>query len=194
MTLTTVADLFWWHPSGILAQEDVAPLRGWTTLTVSTGRLAAVTEIGSTAEVIKSAGHISAKPAHRYGPSCCLSSTLRPRSAKALMGVDLVRMGADGNPHWSRVWRTSKENPRHAGWGLCMAADGHLIVSRPASEFDLAARGDFSWPRAVAETLPLENLVKSRGANLPEKLDMPPTPALPIWHTCPAIHPKQRSA
>jgi hypothetical protein len=50
--------------------------------------------------------------------------------------LDLVRIGADGSPHWSRVWPTPEENPRHAGLELWMAAYGHQIVGRPASWFD----------------------------------------------------------
>ena len=50
--------------------------------------------------------------------------------------LDLVRIGADGSPHWSRVWLTPEENPRHAGLELWMAADGHQIAGRPASWFD----------------------------------------------------------
>jgi hypothetical protein len=50
--------------------------------------------------------------------------------------LDLVRIGADGSPHWSRVWPTPEESPRHAGLELWMAAHGNQIVSRPASAFD----------------------------------------------------------
>jgi hypothetical protein len=50
--------------------------------------------------------------------------------------LDLVRIGTDGSPHWSRVWPTPEDNPRHAGLELWMAAYGHQIVSRPVSEFD----------------------------------------------------------
>jgi hypothetical protein len=50
--------------------------------------------------------------------------------------LDLVRIGADGSPHWSRVWPTPEENPRHAGLELWMAGYGHQIVGRPASWFD----------------------------------------------------------
>ena len=32
--------------------------------------------------------------------------------------LDLARIGADGSPHWSRVWPTPEENPRHAGLEL----------------------------------------------------------------------------
>ena len=47
-----------------------------------------------------------------------------------------LSVGADGSPHWSRVWPTPEENPRHAGLELWMAAYGHQIVGRPASWFD----------------------------------------------------------
>ena len=71
------------------------------------------------------------------GPaSCCSSTTPRPASGEGLETLDLVRIGADGSPHWSRVWPTPQENPRHAGLELWMAAYGHQIVGRPASWFD----------------------------------------------------------
>ena len=60
---------------------------------------------------------------------------LAPEFGEGMETLDLVRIGADGSPRWSRVWPTSKENPRHAGLELWMAAYGHQIV-RPASEFD----------------------------------------------------------
>jgi hypothetical protein len=50
--------------------------------------------------------------------------------------LDLVRIGADASPYWSRVWPTPEDNPRHAGLELWMAAYGHQIVDRPASWFD----------------------------------------------------------
>ena len=50
--------------------------------------------------------------------------------------LDLVRIGADGSPHWSRVWPTPEQNPRHAGLERWMAGYGHQIVGRPASWFD----------------------------------------------------------
>ena len=55
--------------------------------------------------------------------------------------LDLVRIGADGSPHWSRVWPTPEDNPRHAGQELWMAAHGHQIVDRPASAFDWCEGG-----------------------------------------------------
>ena len=48
--------------------------------------------------------------------------------------LDLVLVGADGSPRWSRVWPTPEENPRHAGLELWMAVHGHQIVSRTASQ------------------------------------------------------------
>ena len=55
---------------------------------------------------------------------------------EGLETLDLVRIGADGSPHWSRVWPAPEENPRHAGLELWMAAYGHQIVGMPASWFD----------------------------------------------------------
>jgi hypothetical protein len=75
--------------------------------------------------------------AGRFGPSLVLlQHTPTPEFAEGLETLDLVRIGADGSPHWSRVWPTPEDNPRHAGLELWMAAHGHQIVSRPASEFD----------------------------------------------------------
>jgi hypothetical protein len=59
-----------------------------------------------------------------------------PELGECMETLHLVRIGADGNPHWSRVWPTAEENPRHAGLELWMATHGHQIVSKPASEFD----------------------------------------------------------
>jgi hypothetical protein len=59
-----------------------------------------------------------------------------PESGEGMETLDLVRIGADGSPHWSRVWPTPQENPRHAGLELWMAAYGHQIVGRPTSWFD----------------------------------------------------------
>ena len=56
--------------------------------------------------------------------------------------LDLVRVGADGSPHWTRVWPAPEENPRHARLELWMAVYGYRIVSRPASAFD--------WSRMTA--------------------------------------------
>ena len=68
-------------------------------------------------------------------PWGCSSTTPR-RSGEGIQTLDLVRIGADGSPHWSRVWPTPQENPRHAGLESWMAAYGHQIVGRPASWFD----------------------------------------------------------
>ena len=65
-----------------------------------------------------------------------LEHTPAPEFGEGLETLDLVRIGADGSPHGSRVWPTPEENPRHAGLELWMAAHGQQIVSRPASEFD----------------------------------------------------------
>ncbi len=129
-------DPFWRYPAG-LAWEGVAHLRVWTTATASPGYLAVVTETGPAASVTESAGRIWAGLADRYGPSVVLlEHNLAPEAGEGMETLDLVRIGADGSPRWSRVWPTPEDNPRHAGLELWMAAHGHQIVSRPASAFD----------------------------------------------------------
>jgi hypothetical protein len=129
-------DPFWRYPAG-LAREDVAHLRVWATATASPGYLAVVTETGLAASVTESIGRIWAGLADRYGPSIVLlEHNLAPEAGEGIETLDLVRFGADGNPHWTRVWPTPEDNPRHAGLGLWMAAHGHQIVSRLAGAFD----------------------------------------------------------
>ncbi len=75
--------------------------------------------------------------AGRYGASLVLlEHNPAPESGEGMETLDLVRAGADGSPHWSRVWPTPEESPRHAGLELWMAAHGYQIVSRSASGFD----------------------------------------------------------
>jgi len=133
-----VADVpFWRYPSGAAAGEGVAHLRVWTTATVPQGHLAAVTETGAAAGVTGSAGRIWAELARRYGPSLVLlEHYLAPELGEGMETLDLVRIGTDGSPHWSRVWPTPEDNPRHAGLERWMATDGHRIVSKPASWSD----------------------------------------------------------
>jgi hypothetical protein len=132
-----VDDPFWQYPAWGLAREGVGHLRVWATAAASPGYLAVVTETGGITSVTESAGRIWAGLARRYGPSLVLlEHHPAPGSGEGLETLDLVRIGADGSPHWSRVWPTPEENPRHAGLELWMAAYGHQIVGRPASWFD----------------------------------------------------------
>ncbi len=131
-----VDDPFWRYPAG-LAREGVAHLRVWTTVTVLPGHLAVVTETRSGASVTESAGLIWAELARRYGRSVVLlEHHLAPEFGEGMEALDLVRAGADGSPHWTRVWPTPEDNPRHAELQLWMATSGHQIVSKPASAFD----------------------------------------------------------
>jgi predicted alpha/beta hydrolase family esterase len=65
--------------------------------------------------------------------------------------LDLVD-GADGSPHWTRVWPSPEDNSRHAElelWmatslELWMATSGHRIVSRPVNDFDWCGGGSDS--------------------------------------------------
>jgi hypothetical protein len=103
----------WRHPACGLAAEGVAHLRIWTTATDPPGHLAVVTETGLGAPVTESAGRIWADLVRRYGPSLVLLEHHRaPELAEGVETLDLVRIGADGSPHWSRVWSASEENPR----------------------------------------------------------------------------------
>jgi hypothetical protein len=124
-------DPFWRYPAGGLVREGLAHLRIWLTATAPPGHLAVVTETGLAASVTESAGRIWAALARRYGPSLVLlEHYLAPDLGEGMQTLDLVRIGADGSPHWSRVWPTPEDNPRHAGLELWMAAYGHQIVSR----------------------------------------------------------------
>ena len=64
-----------------------------------------------------------------------------PETGEGAETLDLVRIGADGSPHWLRVWPTAEDNPRHAGLELWMAGHGYQIVSKPASWFDCCPDG-----------------------------------------------------
>ncbi len=130
-------DLFWRYPSGDLAGEGVARLRVWLTAGSVPGYLAVVTETGPAASVTESAGRIWAVLAGPFGPSLVLLEHYpAPETGEGMETLDLVRVGADGTPHWTRVWPTPQDNPRHAGLELWMAAYGCQIVSRLAGDFD----------------------------------------------------------
>ena len=99
-------------------------MRVWAAATASAGYLAVVTETGGITSVTESAGRIWADLARMYGPSLVLlEHHPAPESGEGIETLDLVRIGADGSPHWSRVWPTPEENPRHAGAGI---VDGRL--------------------------------------------------------------------
>jgi hypothetical protein len=126
-------DPFWRYPAA-LAREGIAHLRVWRTATACPGYLAVVTETGSGASVTESEGRIWPVLAGRFGPSLVLlEHNPAPELSEGIETLDLVRVGADGSPHWSRVWPTQEENPRHAGLELWMAAYGYQIVSWPMS-------------------------------------------------------------
>jgi hypothetical protein len=130
-------DLFWRYPSSDPAGEGVARLRVWFTAGSEPGYLAVVTETSHSGTVTESAGRIWAVLAGRFGPSLVLlEHHPAPELSEDMETLDLVRIGADGEPHWTRVWPTPEDNPRHAGLELWMVAYGHQIVSRPASWFD----------------------------------------------------------
>ena len=131
-----VGDPFWRYPAWGRAREGVAHLRVWATATASPGYLAVVTETSGITSVTESAGRIRAGLARRYGPSLVLlEHHLAPESGEGVETLDLVRIGVDGSPRWSRVWPTPEDNPRHAELEVWMASYGHQIVGRPATWF-----------------------------------------------------------
>jgi hypothetical protein len=133
---------FWRYRIGT-AGQSAAHLRVWLTAGPEPGHLAVVTQTGAVAEVTESAGQIWADLTRRYGPSVVLlEHHLAPQTGDGAENLDLVRIGADGSPHWTRVWPTPADNPRHARLELWMAANGYQIVSRPASWFDRCEDGD----------------------------------------------------
>jgi hypothetical protein len=126
---------FWQYPASLTA--GVAHLRMWLTGDPEPGHLAVVTETGSAAQVTQSAGQIWAELERRYGPSLVLlEHYLAPEAGEGTETLDLVRIGADGSPHWLRIWPSPEDNPRHAGLEAWMATNGQQIVSRTASAFD----------------------------------------------------------
>jgi hypothetical protein len=120
-----VDEPFWRHPAWGLAREGVSHLRVWTTTTDPPGRVVVVTETGVGNSVTESAGRIWAELVRRYGPPLVLLEHYpAPEHAEGVETLDLVRIGTDASPHWSRVWPTPEENPRHAGLELWMALTG----------------------------------------------------------------------
>ena len=127
---------FWRYLPGATSKEGVAHLRVWLTTGTEPGHLAVVTETGATDSVTRSAGHIWTELARRYGPPLVLlEHHLGPEMEEGVETLDLVQAGADGAPHWLRVWPTSQDNPRHTGLDLWMAVHGYQIVSKPESWF-----------------------------------------------------------
>ena len=109
----------------------------WLTAGPEPGYLAVVSGSGGGVSVTEATGRIWVVLSARFGPSLALlEHDPGPKSGEGVETLDLVRVGADGSPHWTRVWPTSEDNPRHAGLELWMATDGHQIVDRPASNFD----------------------------------------------------------
>jgi hypothetical protein len=132
----------WRYPIG-MAAEGVAHLRVWLTSGLGPGHLAVVTETGSAAMVALSAGRIWAELARRYGPSTVLlEHHSAPKTGEGAETLDLVRIGADDIPHWTRIWPTPEDNPRHAELELWMANYGYQIVDRSASWFDFCEDKD----------------------------------------------------
>ena len=88
-----------WH-----GEARAGHLRVWATATASADYLAVVTETGGITSVTESAGRIWADWLAGSGPSLVLlKHHPAPESGEGMETLDLVRIGADGSPHWSRV-------------------------------------------------------------------------------------------
>jgi hypothetical protein len=125
-----VDDPSWRYPAGTPAREGVAHLRVWLTPGTPRGHLAVVTDTGITASVTDSIEHIWAMLAGLYGRSLVLLEH-HPvaQDAGSEEHLDLVRAGPGGRPHWTRVWPTPEDHPRHDELDAWMAAFGHQIIS-----------------------------------------------------------------
>ena len=127
---------FWRYPAGA-AGAGVAHLRGRLTGDPEPGHLAVVTETGTASGITESTEHIWAALTRTYGPwLVLLEHHPAHQTGEGGETPGLVRVGADGSPHWTHAWPTPQENPRRAGLELSMAVYGCRIVSRPASAFD----------------------------------------------------------
>jgi hypothetical protein len=108
---------FWRYPAEGLGRESIAHLRVWLTAGPETGHLAVVTKTGAAAPVMESAGRIWAELARRYGPSLVLLEHYpAPEFGEGMETLDLVRVGADGSPRWTRVWPTRRAVPVTRVW------------------------------------------------------------------------------
>jgi hypothetical protein len=132
---------------------------GLDTLAIPLGRLAVVTETGLTASVTSSAGCIWAELARLYGHSLVLLEHTRRQAHQEEEHLDLVRIGRDGQPHWTRVWPTGEDNPapcraaglddrlcapdRQHGGERCRLVPrrGHLSATRKAPSWRQAPAG-----------------------------------------------------
>jgi hypothetical protein len=131
-----VDDPFWGYQAGP-ARAGVGHLRVWLTAGPEPGYLAVVTDTGAARSVTESAGRIWVALALRFGPVLVLlEHLLAPELSEGMGSLDRVRVGADGSPHWTRIWPTPEDHPRHTELELWMATDGYQIVSSPAGEFD----------------------------------------------------------
>jgi hypothetical protein len=148
-----VDDPFWQYPAWGLAREGAGHLRVWATATASPGYLAVVTETGGIVSVTESAGRIRAGLARRYGPCLALlEHQPAPASGEGLEALDLVRIGADGSPRWSRVWPARRRIRVTPGWNCGWPLTGTRSSAGPrAGPIGVTTiTADCSWrPRDV---------------------------------------------
>lgn len=96
--------------------RDGLPARAWLSAGSVPGCLAVVTETGRAASITESAGRIWAVLAGPFGPFLVLLEHYpAPETGEGMEILNLVRVGTDGTPHWTRVRPAPQDNPRHAG-------------------------------------------------------------------------------
>jgi hypothetical protein len=116
------------------------------------GYLAVVTETGGLISVTESAGRIGAGLARRYGPSLVLlEHPAAPESGEGLETLDLVRIGADRSPRWSRLWPARRRTRVTPGWngGWPFTGTRSSAGPRAGSIGVTTITADCSWRRAT---------------------------------------------
>jgi hypothetical protein len=176
-----VDDPFRQYPAWGLAREGVGHLRIWAAATGSPGYLAVVTDTDGITSVTESAGRIWADLARRYGPSVVLlEHHLAPGSGEGAETLDLVRIGADGSPHWTRAWPTRKTvlvTPRsRSGWPTTgtRSSTGPRVGSTGARTRAIDRRGEMRKPG--------QQMTGSKGYCRKIGAVLPAAMAIASWH------------
>ena len=194
-----VDDPFWQYP----AWEGAGHLRVWATATASAGYLAVVTETGGIISVTESAGRIRSGLARRYGPSLVLlEHHPAPESGEGMETLDLVRIGAEGSPHWSRVWPTRKRTRVTPGWNCGWPLTGTRSSADPRAgalggrQEPLTAKGApaqrGSPPGSEAASVPRPGMAeaRSRGPLPRPRAAGGPAPVEPVLPPAPPSLPR----
>jgi hypothetical protein len=78
-------------------------------------------------------GHIRGELARIYGRSVVLlEHYLAPEAGEGAETLDLVRIGAEGSPHWARVWPPPRSIPVTRGWSCGWPLTGIALSACPS--------------------------------------------------------------